>query len=447
MQLESLGHQSWLVSNSTYSILIDPAILGRFGGSPLIYGKQLFRTMWLESANRPTAIVLTTHHADHFDVSSLSAIAKLFPQLPVITHRKMPKVAIEILKVLGFNIQFAEFNDWYCIGGIGLQFVRHYSGNYPWERTSASLFIRDDAIIYFQAEGDPKSLGFLSESSHLTVLTNNSQLRNGRRSGFFCNTFEETNPRTVMQSYYGILSDLSKEGAKASAIIYTGTDFCMNGSLVSSDAKFDEVHSNEIEQTLNALSNGVLVSLAKTAKQWSVRPKSVELVNENSIAVSSVGEWVSKNTPSDSIELSQIVFELNKYRANLLLSPLGRMLVNCHRFRGTNLGSVRLTIKLIRSELSALIVFDVNTGTFYIDKHGIDITYIPFGISVPWLLFEAVLRGEIGPWELSLHPDIEQWYIGRGSDSFLSFLASIFCPTVNSTNFLHWQLQSTCAKG
>jgi hypothetical protein len=97
MRWTSLGHAGWLVEASGLRILCDP-LLGEtlHGGLHLVHPP---REVHVE-ALRPDLLVISHAHPDHFDVPSLARLARLHPQVPVLTAD--PLVA-QAVRALGFQ--------------------------------------------------------------------------------------------------------------------------------------------------------------------------------------------------------------------------------------------------------------------------------------------------------------------------------------------------------
>jgi hypothetical protein len=97
MRWTSIGHAGWLAEASGLRILCDP-LLGDtlHGGLHLVHPPREVHTERL----RPDLLVISHAHPDHFDVPSLARLARLHPDVPVLTAD--PLVA-ETARALGFR--------------------------------------------------------------------------------------------------------------------------------------------------------------------------------------------------------------------------------------------------------------------------------------------------------------------------------------------------------
>lgn len=435
MQLISLGHQGWLVQGGRSTIMVDPLLRGEFGPSEFIRGlMQVVASIPPDVTQSVEAVLLTCHHADHFDVEGMERLAVQCPGVRFFVHDRFPTIAVSVLRQRNLNVSVVRIDRVVELGELQVRFLRAYSGEFAWERCSASLVIsHNERTVYIQGEGNPAATKGLVNEIHLAVLTNNSQLRAGLRTGFFANVRDSGDPRSVISSYMSSLEPMSKGDNAPGALIFTGTDFSFYCGGSDSPVVFDEVHSDRIEATLQRLSNGVQVNLARAGRGWRVH-KSGEIELVTALPCYSPSR-PSLLQPEVVVEPAAVIRELNTLAVPLLLSPLGRMLVNCHRFLGEPLGPERLLVELDAQAELIRISFDVNMAEFCLASDHVSAASTPYCLRAPLKFFIAMLQGNLGVWELAHHPGVRQAFVGRPSDSPLSFLASYFCPTVQPGNF------------
>jgi len=430
MELHSLGHQGWLVRAKGTAILVDPLLRGEFGPSRFIRGLLLRATQIPDDVLcRVGAVLLTCHHSDHFDVHSIERLAAQSPGLRVFVHDRFPTIATSILRQRNIGVSIVKVGDSFGVGDVQARFVRAYSGEFPWERGSASLILGyNECNVFVQAEGDPAAGGQYVDGTQLAVLTNNSQLQAGLRSGFFANVRDLGDPCSPIASYMSSLKPFSVGRNPPRAVVFTGTDFSFCCTGVKRLVVFDDIHSEHVETSLQQLSNGVDVYLARAGRGWRMHESGdVETVAE---LPSYIPTRPTLPRLAPMVEAKDVIGELNNLAVPLLMSQLGRMLVNCHRFAGEPIGPERLLIELNDRKGVFRLAFDINVAKFCVASAEASVSSTPFYLCAPLGLFVATLRGEIGVWEMAHHPGVRQAYVGRPTDSPLCFLATYFCPTV-----------------
>ncbi|WP_233246749.1 hypothetical protein [Chromobacterium sp. Panama] len=265
------------------------------------------------------------------------------------------------------------------------------------------------------------------------MLTNNSQLMDGRRAGFFSNIRKTEDPRAPLASYYSSLVDLNALEVPVPSVIFTGTDFAFRAHGVSSRIEFDAVHSDGAQRALRALSNGVDVHLAWAGIGWQLsHGRMTSMMQQEFNPHGGTGRTVCAYKP---VKEPDVLGLLQQLQVPLLLAPLGRMLVNCHRFGGHPLGPHRLLLRLIDRQHITNLTFNVNSGCFEPAGDEVRTQLFPFLLEAPTEYLAALLNDQIGVWEFSHHPAVRQTYVGQPTDSPLSFLASYLCPTLHPDHF------------
>ena len=97
MRWTHLGHAMWLCEAGDQRLLFDP-LLGDTHHCG-VYQTVPRRTLNLD-ALRPTAILVSHRHPDHFDVGSLYQLARRYPAVPVLTPDPL---VIRTATELGFD--------------------------------------------------------------------------------------------------------------------------------------------------------------------------------------------------------------------------------------------------------------------------------------------------------------------------------------------------------
>lgn len=434
MELCSLGHQSWLLRDSSSSVLIDPLVFGHFGRSDFlscILNEFVSPDQWGVSID---AIFLTSHHSDHLDLPSIHWLVSRFAGIGVFVHERFPDAFIKLLKDTGADVRVVRFGDALSCGAFSIIFNRGQSSAYPWERASAGVLVaHPHGTAYIQAEASPHLLEKAVEGGvDLAVLTNNSQLRDGRRVGFLANDTAKRSARAPLDSFAGVLRDASG-CLTGKSIIYTGTDFLVQVVGDPEPWHFDPVHSASTEEALQRLSNGVPVWLARAGRIWKVTPAGVEIscsdLTRNAAAVPKC------SVITTSVAIDAVLEQLYGIRVPLLLSSLGRMLVNCHSYRGRALGPERLIVVLEDHGKECRLSFDVNAANFRVASEQSGEINAPYVLRAPLSAFGALLEARTEPWEFSLHPRVKQTFVGDAKTSILAFFASVFCPTVQPQRY------------
>ena len=77
MRIESLGHESWMITSAQGITLVDPLLNKEFGNSEkYVFKKLSHRKIRPEELNRVTSAILTTEYFQHFDKKSIEALPK-----------------------------------------------------------------------------------------------------------------------------------------------------------------------------------------------------------------------------------------------------------------------------------------------------------------------------------------------------------------------------------
>ncbi|GHI83931.1 MBL fold metallo-hydrolase [Streptomyces xanthophaeus] len=444
-----LGQQSWLVEVGGTRILVDPVVEASFGHSPrLRFEIHPARRIDLDLMPRVDAVVVTNEHLDHFHLPSLR---RLPAGVPVVTHRLMPKVCTDELEALGREVHLLHHAETLKIGGAELSLLQGDPDVPVWESRVTSLYVKPVGAagggVFIQSDTAVSQDVPADCTPEVFIATHNAQVPPAGELGAFDNLLPLPEAQAPEVAGLDLLSSLLNDTAAQFPSVRL---FALSGGgYVQVPRKHGEFLWNDfgqLEEIANALSiDKQLIGLAPG--------ESAVYERDGAGKADKAGvPWITRTEPTVPVEPSDRqargdfdpatpmppVFERTAGEADMrliheelaglapliMLSPLGRELVNTNDYLGQPTGPLRFAVHLRGTPQGDVVhALNLNSARFEPQPGGLrDALFtIPSGIDVNSVDLVSVLRGEIHIWELAVSR-LRQWYVGDRMDSPVAFL-------------------------
>ncbi|GGT21783.1 MULTISPECIES: MBL fold metallo-hydrolase [Streptomyces] len=440
-----MGQQSWLVEVAGARILVDPVLDTSFGhSSALRFEIHPARRIDMDLMPPVDAVIITNEHLDHFHLPSLR---RLPADIPVVMHRLMPAVCVDHLRELGREVHLLGHAEPMKIGGAEVLLLQGDKDVPVWESRVTSLYVRPAGApggVFIQSDTAVSHRTPADCTPEVFIATHNAQVPPAGELGAFDNLLPVPAADAPEVTGLELLSALLNDTA---ALLPSVRLFALSGGgYTQLPRKHGEFLWNDfgaLERVANALSidKKVLGLAPGESAVYGRAPVDRELV-----------PWITPVAPSSPVESSDrqaradvdlsaplpplfeqgvdeadmrlVLRELAGLAPLLMLSPLGRNLVNTNTYLGRRVGPSRFAVHLRGTprgdEVHAL---DLNSASFQVRPGGLrDALFsIPSGIDVNCADLLAVLRGEIHIWELAVSR-LRQWYVGDRMESPVAFL-------------------------
>lgn len=441
-----LGQQSWLVETGSTRILVDPVLDASFGHSPRLRF-EIYPARRIDTDLMPPldAVVVTNEHLDHFHLPSLRRLPK---NVPVITHRLMPKVCTGQLLRLGNKLHLLDHAEPLRIGGVELSLLLGAVDVPVWESRVASLYVKPlDASgggVFIQSDtavdGDLPG----SCTPEVFIATHNAQVPPAGELGAFDNLLPVPTPQAPevvgLELLSSLLNDTTAQIPSVRLVALSG------GGYTQVPYKHGEFLWNDfsaLEETANALSiDKKMVGLTpgetvvygdgpadKHGVPWITQAAPTHPVAPSDRQVRADFDPATPMPPIferavDEADMELVHRELSDLAPLITLSALGRDLINRNSYLGQPIGPVRFAVHLRGTPKGDVVyALNLNNGTFeaWPGELRDALFSIPSGIDVNCVDLVSVLRGEIHIWELAVSR-MRQWYVGERMDSPVAFL-------------------------
>ncbi|MFJ3162192.1 MBL fold metallo-hydrolase [Streptomyces kanasensis] len=440
-----MGQQSWLVEVAGARILVDPVLDTSFGhSSALRFDIHPARRVDMDLMPPVDAVVVTNEHLDHFHLPSLR---RLPVEVPVVMHRLMPEVCVDHLRELGREVHLLGHAEPMRIGGAEVLLLQGDKDVPVWESRVTSLYVRPVGApggVFVQSDTAVSHRTPADCTPEVFIATHNAQVPPAGELGAFDNLLPlpaaDAPEVTGLELLSALLNDTAALFPSVRLIALSG------GGYAQAPRKHGEFLWNDfgaLEQTANALSiDGKVLGLAPGESAAYGRdpvdrkhvPWITPVVPALPVHPSDRQERADVDLTAplpplfegdvDDADMRLIQEELAGLAPLLMLSPLGRKLVNTNTYLNRQVGSSRFAVHLRGTprgdEVHAL---DLNSARFEARPGGLrDALFsVPSGIDVNCADLLAVLRGEIHIWELAVSR-LRQWYVGDRLESPVAFL-------------------------
>ncbi|MGE3287657.1 MAG: MBL fold metallo-hydrolase [Pseudonocardia sp.] len=435
-----IGHQSWLVTIGDTHLLVDPVLTDAFGNSPHVrFRIEPARRVAPDRLPRIDAVVVSNEHLDHFHLPSLRALDRSVPVLVPVT---MPTVCTDVLREDGFDVRPVTRDEEVTIGSAGVRLLAGPADVPVWESRVASVWIgrpgRPDTGVLVQSDTllGPDAAAF---SPEILLVTHNAQVPPPGHAGAFDNMLplppEQPAQTLGLSILHHVLDEALRAVGGARHVAFSGGGYAQeparHGPFCWSDFA-------ELADLANALSlHDAVVGLAPgerltpgrepvvDAVDWILPPEQAgpDPADPRTVEFDELGPLVHRAV--DDADRALIGVELAELAPLLLLSPLGRSLVNVHEYLGRPTGPLRCAVHLrgFGPEGDRVVALDVNTARFESTALSLrDALFtVPSGVDVWASDLAAVLRGELHVWELAVSR-MRQWYVNDRLDSPVGFL-------------------------
>ncbi|MCX5046668.1 MBL fold metallo-hydrolase [Aldersonia sp. NBC_00410] len=438
--LTFIGQQSWLLQSAGATVLVDPVLTDSFGNSErLRFEIYPPRSVDLARIPRLDAVVVTNEHLDHLHLPSLRLLGN---RAPVILPASTPTVCVDAVEAIGTDVVLLKPNENYAIGEGHLRFLAG-AGTVPvWESRVHSVWLgpagldRDGVLIQSDTElGD--AVAHLRPDA--LVVTHNAQIPPAGHLGAFDNLLPIPSGyghrTTGLEILRQLLADSTSRVSGTRYILFSGGGYTQNppkhGRFLWDDYKelADAANTLSIEGTVIGLRPGESFTTGPqsgcgtadwiTARTLAAPPTASD---KDDTAEPDLAEDFSPLFAPEEGDSELIDRELHQAAPHLMLSALGRGLIEVSEYLGNPTGAHRFAIHL-RGDTERLVALNFNTARFEDIEGGLrDALFaIPSGIDVWACDLAAVLCGKIHIWELAVSR-MRQWYVGDATASPVAFL-------------------------
>ncbi|MEU6561970.1 MBL fold metallo-hydrolase [Nocardia nova] len=448
-----IGQQSWMLTAGTTRVLVDPVLTESFGNSD-----ELRFEIWpprrVEAAELPRidAVVITNEHLDHFHVPSLRMLPA---DTVVIVPSVLPQVCIDTIEAVGLRPVLLAHGEPYAIADTVVRLFQGSPEAPSWESRVTSLYFgpQDSGSgIFVQSDTEVELDDAVRQCDPVVYIsTHNAQICPPGHLGAFENMlpFEsETGHNTVgVDILQSVLNQPMTLFPQVKFILLSGTGYLQrprkHGKFLWSDLAQLEMVANRLSidtkmvgltpgrsavfsgETWTTEDTGWIAPLPDTEAEPDLDGASDIDLNAELPAL-----FGDTATPSDR---DLITRELDAMAPLLMLSPLGKALINTNTYLGERVGSVRFAVCLrgFVDDEAQVFGLDFNRARFVPVEGDVRtaLMAIPSGIDCHTSDLAAVLRGRIHIWELATSR-LRQWYLTSRMDSPVAFLYTLYSEQV-----------------
>jgi hypothetical protein len=362
MQLESLGHESWLVTGfAGAQILVDPLLSRIFGRHSLYrYRKSSHVELPSSQLSQVVGVVLTTEHFQHFDPDSL---LMLDHKPSVYIGPSFGARAAAWLRDQRFPVVRAQFHESSTAAEFRIAFVPADPEAPAWDSRVCSVAIADKSAglrkwLFFQSDTrvHRAATDFIPAAwfAKPSVVACTSHFCEYAAPGF--STWDNlidpresfSDPRHAFAVAAAALPLQVPALGVASHYVLTGGDYSRENHARPAPLR----RNDELADLIRPLLLNSTVSVARGGLRLSADDDSVELSTTprgQGGEVSDVAEpfEVTEVRDEDPRDASLIQTALHRYGTALLLSELGRVLLFRDTYLGRTMGSRRFALKLV----------------------------------------------------------------------------------------------------
>jgi hypothetical protein len=438
-----IGQQSWLIELAGARVLVDPVLTKSFGNcAALRFEIYPGRRVDLDRLPDVDAVVVTNEHLDHLHLPSLRMLAT---RAPIVMPLLMPTVSVAALReLIDAQVVLLAPGENYVIGDAELCFLGGAETAPVWESRVHSVWLAEHGQniggVLIQSDTE-LGAGAAALTPELLIVTHNAQIPPSRHLGAFGNMLpfepDHRDNTTGLQILRQLLIDNTSRVAGCRFILFSGGGYIQNppkhGPFLWGDY-------NELAKVANSLSIDAAViglvpgqrftaggQLQRDNVDWITQ---LELPNTLQKSDNDADEFDLSidieslfNPTVDPDDAALIDHELQIMAPHLMMSPLGRSLIDVNDYLGNCVGPHRFAIHLRGRDCDRVIALNFNTARFEdTDATLRDALFeIPCGIDVWAADLVAVLRGRIHIWELAVSRT-RQWYVGDALNSPVGFL-------------------------
>ncbi len=461
MELTFVGHQTWFISHGDTHLLLDPVLDEHFGHCREVdFRVYPPRHVDVAKMPRPTGLLLSHEHLDHFHLPSLNLLPR---DIPFYVGHLLPTVVSEAIEALGFKVTRIRTEEPFQLGGFEVVLYSRAADEVFWERRvtqvlvtpvdapELGVFVGVDSGLAPQYAAEVQSGA--RPSPRALVVANNSQFAppgaTGTHSNFLNLDAGLLSPRVggfaLMKSLFlDYQQDMEVEN-----IIVCGNGF-MNfaesfGPFLLSDNKRLAAIANELAyrtfafgpypgETLTFQEGAV----ATTQADWIEldRPLIAELLARQAAFLKSppttVFESISPAFTSDNEAeraLKRVERELEVLGPALMRSRVGALALCTEEHLRGPLGPRRVVFRFHGGPGNRVHAYalDLSDAHFHPDPHPEeDPTEVyPFGLEAYLQDFHAVVEGDLQIWDLAGNA-VRSWYMGPKLENLPAFLFEFY---------------------
>ncbi|MBF6095739.1 MBL fold metallo-hydrolase [Nocardia cyriacigeorgica] len=448
-----IGQQSWMLTVGTVRVLVDPVLTASFGNSDeLRFEIWPPRRVEIDDLPAVDAVVVTNEHLDHFHVPSLRMLP---PETTVLVPSVLPQVCIDAIEMIGLRPVLLAHGEPYAIADTVVQLFQGSPDAPSWESRVTSLYFGpadSGRGIFVQSDTEIEMDHSLQQCDPAVYIsTHNAQICPPGQLGAFDNMLpveSETGRNTVgVDILQSVLNQPLTLFPQVQYILLSGTGYLQSprkhGKFLWSDLGQLEAVANRlsIDTRMVGLTPGQTASfIAGTSTTSRARWVTPLPDTEPDPDLHGAGE-IDLNIepapifaePVDSSDRELIMRELSLMAPLLMLSPLGKALINTNSYLGEQVGSVRFAVCLrgFDDNDCQILGLDFNRAQFVPVDGDVRsaLMAIPAGIDCHASDLVAVLRGRIHVWELATSR-LRQWYLTSRLESPVAFLYSLYSEQV-----------------
>lgn len=440
MQIESIGHESWLLKMSEGITLIDPLLRQVFGNSNIYEFKKLsHRDLSIYEINLVTNVLLTTEYFQHFDKKSIEMLDK---SVTIFISPTFSADDASWIEARGHKVIRPRYGEIFIADGLECFYLPSSPSTVKWDIRVSSLavgyaFEKSVKWMFFQSDtaASPNILKYLPEhwpkKADLVAVT--SHWKQYEVPGFSSWDNLIAPPASIADPRNAMFVASSILPLKIYPLNIARRYAVCGGDYVKADRPLPKPVSD------NASLAEMAQALALNAEIFHARAgTSIDLINDTvmqrqleggPIAESAIEPFTVAEPFADwngIVDDRDLELALERFGRALLLSELGRHLLFSDEYLGRPLNARRFALMLIHAEGHTAYEFCFASGKFIICESGIDdLIDLPAGLVIARSALLHSERGESSPAEACSFNAVH-WTTGPVSTAPLGLLYSTF---------------------
>lgn len=363
MRIESLGHESWMITSAQGITLVDPLLNKEFGNSEkYVFKKLSHRKIRPEELNRVTSAILTTEYFQHFDKKSIEALPKsavifISPTFSVDDASWIQSLKLKIVR--------PKYGQTFDVDGLECVFIPSSPSTVKWDIRVSSLAVGcvlEESLkwLFFQSDtaASPDVSKYIPKHwpRKPDLVTVTSHWKEHETPGFssWDNLISPpatiADPRAAMFLVGSILPlkifplNIARRYAVCGGDYFKGErplpKPISDNSNLAEMAQALALNANIFRARAGTVIDLVSDTIAQSPFESSAAP---EKPIEPFSVVEPHCEW------DDIVDRQDLDKAMAKFGTALLLSELGRHLLFCDEYLGRQLGSRRFALTLVHA--------------------------------------------------------------------------------------------------
>jgi hypothetical protein len=445
MQIESLGHESWLLTSNSTRVLIDPLLFEFFGMSQdYPYRKLSHSSIPKAIISKISAVILTTEHFQHCDITSLNNLPK---NTTLYVSENFSYIELGLLKNIGFNVNVLKVGTPFIHEDIEFIFTPSDDSTKAFDSRVCSLLLADLASpeknwVFIQSDTGISSqiMNFIPKKWRLkpSAVIVTSHFKQYSDQGFshwdnLISTEDDIlDPRVALNVIQEILPTTVYPLNVSERYIIAGGDYERVGFEMPENPSFDNLKIQQIGSKL-AINCSIDVATAgfcvDLSKQKVTPPESQIKPRDGSHTKKIRGPFsVQEIKPSNLSSDEEMALEkgLSLLGKSFLLSELGHDLLFTNNYLGQNLDAKRFVLKLVSRDSDEVYAFCFEQCAF-VKCHVDDdkLLEFPAGLVLSKSSFIDTILERASPAEACSFNSVH-WHIGSNKNEPLGLFYSTF---------------------